>query len=1749
MKKIYLLIIAVICFSFKIYDSNYYALSGGSFTQDWTTTTLITTNDSWTGVSSIQGFLGQDITTATGTDPQTLLTTSSVANDVDVIANQTNPNTNSSGGVAEFDGITNPTIALQGSGTADAPNVIVYLNTTGRANVRVQYNLRDIDGSTDNAVQPVALQYRVGSSGNFTNLAAGFVADATTGPSLATLVTAVDVTLPVACENQGQVELRIITTNAAGNDEWVGIDDINISSTTSAVVTPSLTVNPTTLSFPATPINTTSATLSYTITGTNLTAPVIIAIAAPYSVCETVGGTYVTSLNIPAADVIAPKTIYVKYSPTAAGTQTGSVTNNSTGASQATVSLSGTSIGLINLTSSPYVQNFDGLATGLPLGITVKTAATASVVGTDAAFTTTPTSWNSTTAGFKNYASGNNDEGASASAQAGFTDRAIGVRQTGALGDPGAAFVFQVANSTGKINFTMDFNLQSLDVTSPRVTTWRVDYGFGVNPSSYTIGAATGTFTTGGSSFSNNPVHVDFGNALDNQSGIITLRIVTLTGTTGSGNRPTSAIDDFKLSWEDPTAKTISLSTTALTFPTTNINATSTRTYTIVSQTNLDQPILLSTTAPYSISTDNVTFVSNLSVAPADAVNKTIYVKFSPTAVGVYNGNVLHTSVGAVSKTVNLSGEAIDPSSRAFNFNSCTVSSIPGSGFLSINVTGTQKWGCSQYGRNSSNGVDVNGFSGGAAQTNDAWLISPALNLNSIVNIPVLSFYSRGEFSGPKIQLFVSTTYDGSSVPNIANWTEITTANFPTPPGSATTAWTLSDNIDLSAYKSAPAVYIAFRYTSSSALNAARWSVDDIAITDQSSLLSVSPSQLSFGEVAVNTNSASQPISFQAIGGTSNFTVTPPAGYQISADNTTFITTGLVVPQATAATGTTLYIRFSPTVKALKIEGNVRVTATGLDKNVVFVTGSSYPKSETFDVAAYNISFFGSNSTNNATPSDIATQVANITTVMQRLNMDVIAIEEMSNDAALAQLVGNLPGYASVVSNRWSYSFDPPDPSFPPQKIGFIYNTSTVTLSTTEPPRVMFEGMYDSARLNLPGHRLTDYPTGTPSSFWGSGRLPYMATFNVTIGCTTRKVRLVVLHAKSGGTADGYIRRQYDVKVLKDSLDAFYASDSVIILGDYNDRIVTSIYTGNPTSYLPFVSNPNYNILTLPLDQAGRTSFPSSNGLIDHITVTNELTSENIVNSTDIEDPRLYIPNYTATTASDHLPVFTRFALVDKVAPVITCPATITVNTAANQCGATVSFTPVATDNCAGVSVTSVPASGTVFAKGNTAVIVTATDAAGNTATCTFNVVVVDAQAPAITCPANVTVGCASSIPAVNIAAVTATDNCPGVVVTHVSDVISAQTCANKYVVTRTYRATDAAGLTTTCAQTITVNDVTAPVIPVIANVTATTTGGACTANVTFTPTATDGCAGAVTITSVPASGSAFPLGTTTVTVTATDVCGNSSTRQFNVIVSDGQLPAISVQPTNKTVCTGSNTSFTVTAANAVNYQWQQYINGTWTNIAGATTATLSLNGVTTAMNTNSYRVNVTGTCNAATSSIATLFVNPLPSITLSSSNPGVLLPTQFTNITATVNPTGGTFAWFKNGVALVPAVSGGTLSNLASDDAGTYKAVYTDPNGCVNTSADIVITAEMANSLFVAPNPNFGQFWVRYYNNTNEQLTLSVFNSNGTRVYQKTVTTTLAYTRIDVNLGTNAPGIYLVELRNAAGSLVGKSRVIVSHR
>ncbi|MCX7557308.1 lamin tail domain-containing protein [Xanthomonadaceae bacterium JHOS43] len=200
------------------------------FLQDWSDINLITANDNWDGVPGIVGYLGEDSGTTTapyaGGNPQTL-TAPVVGNTgaIDVVANQTN-NNSTNGGVLEWH-LTNPVVGFAGSGTADAPHLVIHLDTTGFQNIQVSYLLRDIE-TADNSVQPVALLYRVGNTGDFVNVPDAYVADASAGPSL-TLDTPVSVTLPPDADNQAEIQLRIITVNVAGNDENIGVDDISVT--------------------------------------------------------------------------------------------------------------------------------------------------------------------------------------------------------------------------------------------------------------------------------------------------------------------------------------------------------------------------------------------------------------------------------------------------------------------------------------------------------------------------------------------------------------------------------------------------------------------------------------------------------------------------------------------------------------------------------------------------------------------------------------------------------------------------------------------------------------------------------------------------------------------------------------------------------------------------------------------------------------------------------------------------------------------------------------------------------------------------------------------------------------------------------------------------------------------------------------------------------------------------------------------------------------------------------------------------------------------------------------------------------------------------------------------------------------------------------------------------------------------------------------------------------------------------------
>ena len=242
--------------------------------------------------------------------------------------------------------------------------------------------------------------------------------------------------------------------------------------------------------------------------------------------------------------------------------------------------------------------------------------------------------------------------------------------------------------------------------------------------------------------------------------------------------------------------------------------------------------------------------------------------------------------------------------------------------------------------------------------------------------------------------------------------------------------------------------------------------------------------------------------------------------------------------------------------------------------------------------------------------------------------------------------------------------------------------------------------------------------------------------------------------------------------------------------------------------------------------------------------------------------------------------------------PVANCPSNITQNNAAGQCGANVTFTiPDPTDNCPDVTSAANPASGTFFAAGTTQVTVTATDNAGNTSTCNFDVTINDTEDPTANCPATQTVGNTAGQCGANVSFTipNPTDNCSATSAANPASGSFFNVGTTEVTVT----ATDAAGNTGTCTFDVVVNDTEDPTANCPATHTVGNTAGQCGANVNFTiPNPTDNCPGATSAAN-PASGSFFNVGTTQVTVTATDAAGNTGTCTFDVVVNDTEDPTI----------------------------------------------------------------------------------------------------------------------------------------------------------------------------------------------------------------------------------------------------------------
>ncbi|WP_188502561.1 HYR domain-containing protein, partial [Pontibacter amylolyticus] len=260
--------------------------------------------------------------------------------------------------------------------------------------------------------------------------------------------------------------------------------------------------------------------------------------------------------------------------------------------------------------------------------------------------------------------------------------------------------------------------------------------------------------------------------------------------------------------------------------------------------------------------------------------------------------------------------------------------------------------------------------------------------------------------------------------------------------------------------------------------------------------------------------------------------------------------------------------------------------------------------------------------------------------------------------------------------------------------------------------------------------------------------------------------------------------------------------------------------------------------------------------------------------------------------------------------------------------------------------------SGVLFPIGKTTNTFTATDAAGNTSTISFDVTITDTQKPTV-----VTKDLTLELDATGKATITAadinngsTDNC-AIPADGYSLDITNFTCEDIGPKTVTLTVTDENGNSQSATATVTIVDAIKPTITAPSNVTVNTDPGKNTASgvVLGTPATADNCSGASIINNAPAT---FPLGNTTVTWTATDAAGNTATATQVVTVEDKEspVPTIAMLPTITGQCAATaaaaptatdNVSGTVSATTtdplAYAEQGAYTITWTYTDAAGNT--------------------------------------------------------------------------------------------------------------------------------------------------------------------------------------------------------------------
>ena len=258
----------------------------------------------------------------------------------------------------------------------------------------------------------------------------------------------------------------------------------------------------------------------------------------------------------------------------------------------------------------------------------------------------------------------------------------------------------------------------------------------------------------------------------------------------------------------------------------------------------------------------------------------------------------------------------------------------------------------------------------------------------------------------------------------------------------------------------------------------------------------------------------------------------------------------------------------------------------------LFVACIPFPGTDqSLDIVTFNIETF---------PINGYTSVIAVASLLNTINADVYALQEVASEPGFNQLVDLMPGYMGLYylinNSDWN--------------LAYIYKVTEVTVNQSA-TRLLFT---DSQHFPRPPFEIKIHHTPTDLDIF-----------------------IINNHLKCCGGTENETSRRIASEMLKDYIDTSRPDDEVVILGDLNDEISGTGSSDNP--FLNFIDDPvnfRFTDMNIALGSQLWWSYPSYPSHIDHILITNELFSR--IDTTLVYKAAPCYSDYSIYI-SDHRPV------------------------------------------------------------------------------------------------------------------------------------------------------------------------------------------------------------------------------------------------------------------------------------------------------------------------------------------------------------------------------------------------------------------------------------------------------------------------------------------------------------------------------